>query len=96
MPEVKGAVSFENVRFSYPDAPDKIIIKNFSAEVSPGQKVAIVGPTVKVPSGDTEPMGRQRTGRPACVQGTFMTGSPVLSSPAGAGPVAAGAMKASI
>ena len=45
MPEVKGAVSFENVRFSYPDAPDKIIIKNFSAEVSPGQKVAIVGPT---------------------------------------------------
>ena len=45
MPEVKGAVSFENVRFSYPDAPDKIIIKNFSAEVKPGQKVAIVGPT---------------------------------------------------
>ena len=45
MPEVTGAVSFENVRFSYPDAPDKIIIKNFSAEVKPGQKVAIVGPT---------------------------------------------------
>ena len=38
-------MSFENVRFSYPDAPDKIIIKNFSAEVKPGQKVAIVGPT---------------------------------------------------
>lgn len=42
---VKGAVSFEHVRFSYPDAPDKIIIKDFSAEVNPGQKVAIVGPT---------------------------------------------------
>ena len=42
---VKGAVSFEHVRFSYPDAPDKIIIKDFSAEVKPGQKVAIVGPT---------------------------------------------------
>ena len=42
---VKGAVSFEHVRFSYPDAPDKIIIKDFSAEVRPGQKVAIVGPT---------------------------------------------------
>jgi len=41
----KGAVEFQNVRFSYPDNPDKIIIKNFSASVKPGQKVAIVGPT---------------------------------------------------
>lgn len=45
MPEVKGNVSFENVRFSYPDTPDKVIIKNFSAKVKAGQKVAIVGPT---------------------------------------------------
>jgi len=44
-PEVKGNVSFENVRFSYPDTPDKVIIKKFSAEVKAGQKVAIVGPT---------------------------------------------------
>ncbi len=42
---VKGAVEFKNVRFSYPDHPDKTIIKNFSATVKPGQKVAIVGPT---------------------------------------------------
>lgn len=42
---VKGAVEFKNVRFSYPDHPDKTIIKNFSASVRPGQKVAIVGPT---------------------------------------------------
>lgn len=42
---VHGTVSFEHVRFSYPDTPDKIIIKDFSAEVHPGQKVAIVGPT---------------------------------------------------
>lgn len=41
----KGAVEFQNVRFSYPDNPDKVIIKNFSAAVKPGQKVAIVGPT---------------------------------------------------
>ena len=41
----KGAVEFQNVRFSYPDNPDKVIIKNFSASVKPGQKVAIVGPT---------------------------------------------------
>lgn len=45
VPAVKGNVSFENVRFSYPDTPDKVIIKNFSAEVKAGQKVAIVGPT---------------------------------------------------
>ena len=43
--QVKGAVCFDHVRFSYPDSPDKIIIKDFSAEVKPGQKVAIVGPT---------------------------------------------------
>ncbi len=42
---IKGEIEFENVRFSYPDNPDKIIIKNFSAHVKPGQKVAIVGPT---------------------------------------------------
>ena len=42
---VRGAVTFDHVRFSYPDSPDKIIIKEFSAEGPPGQKVAIVGPT---------------------------------------------------
>lgn len=40
-----GDVEFKNVRFSYPDTPEKIIIKNFSASVKSGQKVAIVGPT---------------------------------------------------
>lgn len=45
LPEIRGKVSFEHVRFSYPDTPDKVIIKDFSAEVHPGQKVAIVGPT---------------------------------------------------
>ena len=44
-PAVLGAVSFDHVRFSYPDSPNKVIIKDFSAEVKPGQKVAIVGPT---------------------------------------------------
>lgn len=41
--EVKGRVTFENVRFGYDK--DKIIIKNFSGDIKPGQKVAIVGPT---------------------------------------------------
>ena len=42
---VKGAVTFDHVHFSYPDTPDKVIIKDFSAKILPGQKVAIVGPT---------------------------------------------------
>lgn len=40
-----GNVTFSHVRFSYPDTPDKIIIKDFSAEAKAGQKIAIVGPT---------------------------------------------------
>ena len=43
--QVHGHVCFDHVRFSYPDTPDKVIIRDFSAEVQPGQKVAIVGPT---------------------------------------------------
>ena len=43
--QTRGQVTFDHVRFSYPDAPDKVIIKDFSAVVQPGQKVAIVGPT---------------------------------------------------
>ena len=42
---IRGQVNFDHVRFSYPDNPDKIIIKDFSACIQPGQKVAIVGPT---------------------------------------------------
>ncbi len=45
LPEVHGAVEFQNVRFAYPDVPERTIIKNFSASVQAGQKVAIVGPT---------------------------------------------------
>ena len=40
-----GAVQFSHVRFAYPDMPEKLIIHDFSADVRPGQKVAIVGPT---------------------------------------------------
>ena len=40
-----GSVTFDHVKFSYPDHPEKVIIKDFSAQVRPGQKVAIVGPT---------------------------------------------------
>jgi ATP-binding cassette, subfamily B, multidrug efflux pump len=40
---VTGRVKFENVRFGY--NPEKIILNNFTADIQPGQKVAIVGPT---------------------------------------------------
>ena len=43
LPASKGAVSFENVDFSY--SLDKPLIKNLNLEVLPGQRVAIVGPT---------------------------------------------------
>ncbi len=40
---VKGRVEFKNVKFGYNE--DKIIIKDFSAIIKPGQNIAIVGPT---------------------------------------------------
>lgn len=40
---VRGHVRFDDVHFGY--VPDKEIIHGFSADVYPGQKVAIVGPT---------------------------------------------------
>lgn len=40
---IKGNIEFKNVRFSYNE--DKIIIKNFNANIKDGQKIAIVGPT---------------------------------------------------
>jgi ATP-binding cassette subfamily B protein len=41
--DIRGAISFQHVRFGY--TPDEIVIKDFNCEVSPGQMVAIVGPT---------------------------------------------------
>lgn len=42
--DVVGDISFENVSFKY-DGTDKMVIKDFTADVRSGQKVAIVGPT---------------------------------------------------
>lgn len=40
---VKGDVTFENVKFGY--SPEKIIIQDFSSNIKSGQRIAIVGPT---------------------------------------------------
>lgn len=42
--KAQGYVEFRHVRFGYEDS-DHVIIKDFSAEAKPGQKIAIVGPT---------------------------------------------------
>lgn len=41
--EIEGRVTFDHVKFGYNE--DKLIIKDFSADIKPGQKIAIVGPT---------------------------------------------------
>lgn len=43
LPQLKGHVVFDHVHFGY--SPEKITIKDFSAEVEPGQRLALVGPT---------------------------------------------------
>lgn len=45
LPPVQGRVSFENVSFAYTDEPDKLVLKNVSFEVKPGETIALVGPT---------------------------------------------------
>ena len=40
---IDGQVTFDHVKFGY--TPEKTVIHNFSCNVNPGQKVAIVGPT---------------------------------------------------
>lgn len=40
----EGHVTFEHVQFAYEET-DNLVIKDFSTEVQPGQKIAIVGPT---------------------------------------------------
>ena len=43
MPKIKGEVTFENVTFGY--EADKMVLKNLSFTVKPGESVALVGPT---------------------------------------------------
>ena len=40
---IDGQVTFDHVKFGY--TPEKTVIRDFSCDIKPGQKVAIVGPT---------------------------------------------------
>lgn len=43
--KVTGAVSFQDVSFSYPGAPDAPILHNVTIDIAPGETVALVGPS---------------------------------------------------
>ncbi len=41
----RGTVSFDRVRFAYPSRPDTPALDDFTLDVAPGEKVALVGPS---------------------------------------------------
>ena len=43
--EIKGSICFENVSFKYSNSSEQQILSNISFQVSPGSKVAIIGPS---------------------------------------------------
>lgn len=45
LPEIKGAVEFDDVTFSYSDKADSNVLQNVSFSVKPGENIALVGPT---------------------------------------------------
>lgn len=45
LPQLKGNVEFSHVSFAYADEPDRLILKDVSFKVRPGETIALVGPT---------------------------------------------------
>ncbi|RCV34183.1 hypothetical protein SETIT_7G140300v2 [Setaria italica] len=43
--EIKGAIEFRNVQFSYPTRPEVTVLDGFSLEIGAGKTVALVGPS---------------------------------------------------
>ncbi|TNE55726.1 MAG: ABC transporter ATP-binding protein [Bacteroidetes bacterium] len=44
-PEIKGAISFDQVSFAYPQRSDVTVLKEISLEAKPSQRIALVGPS---------------------------------------------------
>ena len=42
---ITGDITYENVSFSYPSAPDKTVINNLNLKFKPGESIAFVGPS---------------------------------------------------
>lgn len=45
LPDIKGQVTFKDVTFAYKDAPDIKVLENVSFDITPGETIALVGPT---------------------------------------------------
>lgn len=45
IPEVEGAVRFENVNFRYSEPSGPLVLQNVSFEIKPGEMLAVVGPS---------------------------------------------------
>lgn len=43
--KLKGEIRFNNISFTYPTRPDVTVLKNMSFDITPGEKVALVGPS---------------------------------------------------
>ena len=45
LPALKGEVCFSHVSFAYGDEPERLVLKDVSFHVRPGERIALVGPT---------------------------------------------------
>ena len=45
LPVIEGEICFDRVSFAYSDEPDKLVLKDVSFKVKPGETIALVGPT---------------------------------------------------
>lgn len=45
LPDIKGEVCFDHVSFAYDDAPDQMVLNDVSFTITPGETIALVGPT---------------------------------------------------
>lgn len=45
LPEIRGEIEWKEVIFAYPTRPKQVIFSDFSLKISPGQSVALVGPS---------------------------------------------------
>lgn len=45
LPDISGEVEFRHVAFAYPDEPERYVLHDVNFKISPGETIALVGPT---------------------------------------------------